>query len=137
MNSEAALFIEISRSTLDSVKADFERHSSMSVKSRIDFYKAHELPVKAILAEKGGNLSQDSNLTSLCKLIGLWPVIPPKLQDHLDEIDSFGPETSKSEEALQQNARWQNLLAIAPKFVFFIENQIICNPTVLKGIALS
>lgn len=136
MNSEAALFIEISRSTLDSIKTDFERNNSVSVKSRIDFYKAHELPVKAIIAEKGGSFGQDNKLTSLCKAIGLWPVIPPRLRSHLDEIDAFGPESYRSEESRHEE-KWENLLEIAPKFVFFIENQIIRNPTVLKGIGLS
>jgi len=137
MNSEAALFIEISRSTLESVKADFERDNSITVKSRIDFYKAHELPVRAIIAEKGGSLMQDNKLTSLCQAIGLWTVIPPKLQRHLHEIESYGPESSQPDEVIHKGDEWKNWLAVAPAFVFFIENQILRNPTVLKGIGLS
>jgi hypothetical protein len=137
MNSEAALFLEISRSTLESVKAEFERNNSMTVKSRIDFYKAHELPVKAIIVEKGGSFSHDNKLTNLCKAIGLWAVIPPKLKTYLHEIDSYAPESSQPDEAACKSDEWKNQLAIAPKFVFFIENQILSNPSVLKGIGLS
>ena len=137
MNSEAALFLEISRSTLESVKADFERTNSMTVKSRLDFYKAHELPVKAVIVEKGGSLTQDNKLTQLCKSIGLWPVIPPKLQSYLHEIDSYGLDFSQPNGFIHKNDEWRDRLAIAPKFVFFIENQILRNPTVLKGIGLS
>ena len=136
MNSEAALFIEISRSTLESVKADFERTNSMTIKSRLDFYKAHELPVKAIMVEKGGSLTQDNKLTSLCKSIGLWPVIPPKFQSYLHEIDCYGLDSSQPDELVHKSNEWRNRLAIAPKFVFFIENQILRSPTVLKGIGL-
>jgi hypothetical protein len=137
MNSEAALFIEISHSTLESVKADFERTNSMTVKSRLDFYKAHELPVKAIIVEKGGSLNQENKLTNLCKSIGLWPVIPPKLQSYLREIDSYGLDFSPPNGLIHKGDEWRDRLAVATRFVFFIENQILRNPTVLKGIGLS
>lgn len=109
----------------------------MTAKSRIDFYKAHELPVKAVIVAKGGSLTQSNKLTNLCKSIGLWPVIPPKLQEHLNEMDFYAPESSQADELPQNENVWESLLAMAPKFVFFIENQILRNPTVLKGISLS
>jgi hypothetical protein len=142
MKAEAAQWIKESRTNLESVKAKFARMNSMTPQSCRDFLLAHELAIKAVVIEKGGALPNADKLTRICELIGLWNVVPPKLRNYISEVDVCGSEALNTGKIGHQDPgsssveQWKNRLEVAPKFVFFIENQVIGNPSLLKGISV-
>jgi len=67
--------------------------------------------------------------------MGLWSQLPPDLRAHLADMAPLDPNVRsprvtayESLVSLSSNAEWQQLLTTAPRFIQYIERDVIGNP---------
>jgi hypothetical protein len=101
-------------------------------------FKSAEYAVKAVIVEHYGFLPprfETHWIINLSHRIGLWSQLPPDLRTHLADIAPLGPNVRYPIETAYEtlvssssHAEWQQLLATAPRFIQYIECDVIGNP---------
>jgi hypothetical protein len=140
MDPHASRWFHQAKTNLASLSADLSQTESVSDLSYKDFHMAHALAINGVIAAKGGSIPGQHKLVSICQSIGLWPVMPPKLQEHLIAIDCFVDPVETGGQASAASLTVDELkerLQIAPKFLFFMENHVASNPLILGGLTVS
>src|SRR5207249_11210388 len=103
-------------------------------------FMSAEYAVKAVIVEHHGFLPPSfkthHRIVNLSHLIGLWWQLPPDLRAHLADIAPLDPNVRYSRETAYEtlassssNAEWQQRLTTAPRFIEYIERDVIGNPT--------
>jgi hypothetical protein len=100
-----------------------------------------EYAVKAVIVEHYGFLpprfETHHRIINLSHLIGLWSQLPADLRAHLADIAPLDPNLHPRETSYEtlvswsSNAEWQQRLTTAPRFIQFIEREVIGNPAAL------
>jgi len=118
----------------------FHDISSMDVTGAGALFMSAEYAVKAVIVEHYGFLPPSfkthHRIVNLSHLIGLWWQLPPDLRAHLADIAPLDPNVRYSRETAYEtlvssssNAEWQQRLTTAPRFIQYIERDVIGNPT--------
>lgn len=101
-------------------------------------FRSVEYAMKAVIVEHYGFLPpafQTHRIVNLSHLIGLWWQFPPDLRAYLADMAPLDPNVQHRREtayatlvASSSNAEWQQRLATAPRFIQYIERDVIGNP---------
>ena len=99
-----------------------------------------EYAVKAVIVEHYGVLPRSfetHRIVNLSHRIGLWSQFPPDLRTYLADIAPLDPNVRYPDEteyetlvSSSSNAEWQQRLMTAPRFIQYIERDVIGNATV-------
>src|SRR5437867_10069426 len=118
----------------------------MDVTGAAALFRSAEYAVKAVIAEHYGFLPprfETHRIVNLSHQIGLWSQLPPDLRAHLADMAPLDPNVrdphatrpprgpSRAYETLvssSSNAAWQQRLTTAPRFIQYIERDVIENP---------
>jgi hypothetical protein len=94
--------------------------------------------LKAVIVEHYGFLPpsfETHRIINLSHRTGLWSLLPPDLRTYLAEIAPLDPNLRYPGETVYEtlvssssNAEWQQLLATAPRFIQYVECDVIGNP---------
>jgi hypothetical protein len=101
--------------------------------------------MKAVIVEHYGFLPprfETHRIVNLSHQIGLWSQLPPDLRAHLADLAPLDPnvlypretrprDPPRTYETLvssSSNAEWQQRLTTAPRFIQYIEHDVIGNP---------
>ena len=97
-----------------------------------------EYAVKAVIVEHYGFLPpsfETHRIVNLSHRIGLWSQFPPDLRAYLADIAPLDPSVRYPREAAYEtlvssssNGEWQHRLRTAPRFIQYIERDVIGNP---------
>jgi hypothetical protein len=98
-----------------------------------------EYAVKAVIVEHYGLLPprfETHRIVNLSHQIGLWSHLPPALRAYLADIAPLDPNVRSPRETAYEtfvssssNAEWQQRLTTAPRFIEYLERDVIGNPT--------
>jgi hypothetical protein len=118
----------------------FNDISSMDVTGAGALFMSAEYAVKAVIVEHYGFLPssfETHRIVNLSHRMGLWFQLPPDLRAHLADIAPLDPNVRYPGETAYEtlvssssNAEWQQLLATAPRFIEYIERDVIGNPAI-------
>ena len=139
MQPETARWLNESRVS-GAAQSRFNVISSMYVTGAGALFMSAEYAVKAVIVEHYGFLPPSfkthHRIVNLSHLIGLWWQLPPDLRAHLADIAPLDPNVRYSRETAYEtlvssssNAEWQQRLTTAPRFIQYIERDVIGNPT--------
>ena len=146
MQPETARWLNESRGSLGAAHSRFNDISSMDVTGAGALFMSAEYAVKAVIVEHYGFLPPSfkthHRIVNLSHLIGLWWQLPPELRAHLADIALIDPnilypsetrlrDPARTYETLvssSSNAEWHQRLATAPRFIQYIERDVIGNP---------
>jgi len=144
---ETASWLNESRGSLGAAQSRFNDVSSMDGTGAAALFMSAEYAVKAVIAEHYGFLPPSfkthHRIVNLSHLIGLWWQLPPDLRAHLAEmapldpnvlypretrLPRYPPRTYETLVSSSSKAEWQQRLATAPRFIQYIERDVIGNP---------
>ena len=138
MQPETARWLNESRGSFGAAHSRFNDISSMDVTGAAALFMSAEYAVKAVIAEHYGFLPprfETHRIVNLSHQIGLWSQLPPDLRAHLVEIAPLDPDVRDPREityetvvASSSNAEWQRRLTTAPRFIQYLERDLIGNP---------
>ena len=148
MQPETARWLNESRGSFGAAHSRFNDISSMDVTGAGALFMSAEYAVKAVIVEHYGFLPpsfETHRIVNLSHRIGLWSQFPPDLRAYLADIaplDPNGlypretrprdpPRTYETLVSSSSNAEWQQRLTTAPRFIQYIERDVIGNPTTL------
>jgi hypothetical protein len=129
-----------SRASFDAAQGRFTDISSMDVTGAGALFLSAEYAVKAVIVEHYGVLPRSfetHRIVNLSHRIGLWSQFPPDLRTYLADIAPLDPNVRYPDEteyetlvSSSSNAEWQQRLMTAPRFIQYIERDVIGNATV-------
>ncbi len=142
MQLETARWLNESRGSFGAAHSRFNDISSMDVTGAGALFLSAEYAVKAVIVEHYGFLPpafETHRIVNLSHRIGLWPQLPPDLRTHLAHMAPLDPNVrypgETSYETLvssSSNAEWQQRLMTAPRFIQYIERDVIGNPAAFR-----
>ncbi len=110
----------------------------MNVTGAGALFMSTEYAVKAVIVEHYGFLPPSfatHRIVNLSHRIGLWSQLPPDLRTHLADLALLDPNFRYPRETAYEalvswssNAEWQQRLTTAPRFIQYIERDVIGNP---------
>jgi len=143
---ETARWLNESRGSVGAAQRRFNDISSMDATGAGALFMAAEYAVKAVIVEHYGFLPprfETHRIVNLSHRIGLWSQLPPDLRAHLADIapldpnvlypretrlPRYPPRTYETLVSSSSNAEWQQRLTTAPRFIQYIERDVIGNP---------
>src|SRR3989442_4860827 len=142
---ETARWLNESRVSAGAAQSRFNDISSMDVTGAGALFMSAEYAVKAVIVEHYGFLPpsfETHRIVNLSHRIGLWSQLPPDLRAYLADLAPFDPNvrypretrlgdparTSDTLVSSSSNAEWQQRLTTAPRFIQYIEHDVIGNP---------
>ncbi len=139
MQLETASWLNESRGSFSAAHSRFNDISSMDVTGAGALFMSAEYAVKAVIVEHYGFLPPSfkthHRIVNLSHLIGLWWQLPPDLRAYLADIAPLDPNVRYPRETAYEtlvssssNAEWHQRLATAPRFIQYIERDVIGNP---------
>ena len=138
MQPETARWLNESRGSCGAAQSRFNDISSMDVTGAGALFMSAEYAMKAVIVEHYGFLPQSfetHRIINLSHRIGLWSQLPPDLRTHLAEIAPLDPSVRYPRETAYEilvssssNVEWQQRLTAAPRFIQYIERDVIGNP---------
>ena len=141
MQPETARWLNESRGSFGAAHSRFNDISSMDVTGAGALFMSAEYAVKAVIVEHYGFLPpsfETHRIVNLSHRIALWPQLPSDLRTHLADMALLDPNVRYPRETAYEtlvssssNAEWQQRLATAPRFIQYIERDVIGNPTTL------
>ena len=142
MQAETASWLNKSRGSFGAAQSRFNDISSMDVTGAGALFMSAEYAMKAVIVEHYGFLPSSfkthHRIVNLSHRIGLWPQLPPDLRTHLADMALLDPNVRYPRETAYEtlvssssNAEWQQRLTTAPRFIQYIERDVIGNPTTL------
>ena len=151
MQPETERSLNESRGSFGAAQSRFNDISSMDVTGAGALFTSAEYAVKAVIVEHYGflppSLKTHHRIVNLSHLIGLWWQLPPDLRAHLADIAPLDPnvrypretrpprgppQTYETLVSSSSNAEWQQRLTTAPRFIEYIERDVIANPAALR-----
>lgn len=103
--------------------------------------EATEKAIKAALIESHGRIPQQydhDELVATCQKTGLWDVLPPALQNFVQEVEPYSKaDAADLNVASGYTARFEKYFSVAPRFVDYIEQHVIGNNSVLKRLTVA
>jgi hypothetical protein len=127
-----------SRGSFGAARSRFNDISSMDVTGAGALFMSAEYAVKAVIVEHYGFLPpsfETHRIINLSHRIGLWSQLPPALRTHLADIAQLDPSVRYPRETAYEtlvssssNAEWQQRLTTGPRFIQYIERDVIGNP---------
>ena len=152
MQLETARWLNESRGSLGTAHSRFNDLSSMDVTGAGALFRSAEYAVKAVIVEHYGLLPpsfETHRIVNLSHRIGLWPQFPPDLRAYLADLapldphvlypretrPRYPPRTYESLVSSSSNAEWQQRLATAPRFIQYIERDVIGTPATFGKLA--
>ena len=153
MQPETARWLNESRGSFGAAQSRFNDISSMmDVTGAGALFLSAEYAVKAVIVEHYGFLPpsfETHRIVNLSHRIGLWSQFPPDLRAYLADIAPLDPnvlypretrprDPPRTYETLvssSSNAEWQQRLATAPRFIQYIERDVIGNPATFGKLA--
>ena len=137
MQPETARWLDESRGSFGTAQSQFNDTSSMDVTGAGALFMSAEYAVKAVIVEHYGFLApsfETHRIVNLSHRIGLWPQLPPALRAHLADIAQLDPNVGYPRETAYEtlvssssNAEWQQRLTTAPRFIQYLERDVIGN----------
>jgi len=141
---ETARWLNESRGSFGAAHSRFNDISSMDVTGAGALFMSAEYAVKAVIVEHYGFLPpsfETHRIVNLSHRIGLWSQFPPDLRAYLADIAPLDPnvlyphetrprDPPRTYETLvssSSNAEWHQRLATAPRFIQYIERDVIGN----------
>jgi len=142
---ETASWLNESRGSFGAAHRRFNDISSMDVMGAGALFMSAEYAVKAVIVEHYGflppSLKTHHRIVNLSHLIGLWWQLPPDLRAYLADLAPLDPnvlypretrprDPPRTYETLvssSSNAEWQQRLTTAPRFIQYIERDVIGN----------
>ena len=113
----------------------------MDVTGAAALFMSAEYALRAVIVERYGFLPprfEIHRIVNLSHRIALWPQLPSDLRTHLADMALLDPNVRYPRETAYEtlvssssNAEWQQRLATAPRFIQYIERDVIGNPTTL------
>ncbi len=141
MQPETARWLNESRGSFGAAHSRFNDISSMDVTGAGALFMSAEYAVKAVIVEHYGFLPpsfETHRIVNLSHRIALWPQLPSDLRTHLADMALLDPNVRYPRETAYEtlvssssNAEWQQRLTTAPRFIQYIERDVIGNPTTL------
>ena len=141
MQPETASWLNESRGSFGAAQSRFNDVSSMDVTGAGALFMSAEYAVKAVIVEHYGFLPpsfETHRIVNLSHRIALWPQLPSDLRTHLADMALLDPNVRYPRETAYEtlvssssNAEWQQRLTTAPRFIQYIERDVIGNPTTL------
>ena len=147
MQPETASWLNESRGSFGAADSRFNDISSMDVTGAGALFVSAEYAVKAVIVEHYGFLppffKTHHRIVNLSHLIGLWWQLPSDLRAYLADLAPLDPSVRYPRETLpprdpprtyetlvssSSNAEWQQRLTTAPRFIQYIESDVIGNP---------
>ena len=145
MQPETARWLNESRGSFGAAQGRFNDISSMDVTGAGALFMSAEYAVKAVIVEYYGFLPpsfETHRIVNLSHRIGLWSQLPPDLRTHLADIAPLDPNVLYPREtrprhpprtyetlvSSSSHADWQQRLTTAPRFIHYIERDVIGNP---------
>ena len=147
MQLETASWLNESRGSLGAAQSRFNDISSMDVTGAAALFRSAEYAMKAVIVEHYGFLPPSfethHRIVNLSHRIGLWSQLPPDLRAHLADLAPLDsnvlypretrpprdpPRTYETLVSSSSNAEWQQRLTTAPRFIQYIEHDVIGNP---------
>ena len=138
MQLETASWLNESRGSFGAAHSRFDDISSMDVTGAGALFLSAEYAVKAVIVEHYGFLPpsfETHRIVNLSHRIGLWSQLPPDLRAHLADIAPLDPNVRDPRVTVYEtlvssssNAEWQQRLTTAPRFIQYIERDVIANP---------
>src|SRR5262245_8206879 len=138
MQPETARWLNESRGTFGAAQSRFNDISSMDVTGAGALFMSAEYAMKAVIVEHYGFLPpsfETHRIVNLSHRIGLWSQLPPDLRTHLADMAPLDPSVRYPREIAYEtlvssssNAEWQQRLTTAPRFVQYIERDVIGKP---------
>jgi len=138
---ETARWLNESRGSFGAAHSRFNDISSMDVTGAGALFMSAEYAVKAVIVEHYGFLPpsfETHRIVNLSHRIALWPQLPSDLRTHLADMALLDPNVRYPRETAYEtlvssssNAEWQQRLTTAPRFIQYIERDVIGNPTTL------
>ena len=138
MQLETANWLNASRGRFGAAHSRFNDISSMDVTGAGALFLSAEYAVKAVIVEHYGFLPpsfETHRIVNLSHLIGLWWQLPADLRTHLADMAPLDPNVRYPREAAYETlvassstAEWQQRLTTAPRFIQYIERDVIGNP---------
>ena len=146
MQPETARWLNESRGSFGAAQSRFNDISSMmDVTGAGALFLSAEYAVKAVIVEHYGFLPpsfETHRIVNLSHRIGLWSQFPPDLRAYLADIAPLDPnvlypretgprDPARTYETLvssSSNAESQQRLTTAPRFIQYIERDVIGNP---------
>jgi hypothetical protein len=135
---ETASWLNESRGSFGAARSRFNDISSMDVTGAGALFMSAEYAVKAVIVEHYGFLPpsfETHRIINLSHRIGLWSQLPPALRTHLADIAQLDPSVRYPRETAYEtlvssssNAEWQQRLTTGPRFIQYIERDVIGNP---------
>ena len=105
---------------------------------------AVEKAIKAALIENHGSIPQQHDhkkLVPICQSTGVWDVLPPALQNLVQEIDSYQTtietDTTGSKATAAPPEKLQRYFAIAHRLIDYMEYHVIGNDSVLRRLRVA
>jgi len=150
---ETASWLNESRGSFGAAHSRFNDLSSMDVTGAGALFLSAEYAVKAVIVEHYGVLPPSfethHRIVNLSHRIGLWWQLPPDLRAYLADIapldpsvryphetrPRYPPRTYETLVSSSSNAEWQQRLATAPRFIQYIERDVIGNLTAFGKLA--
>jgi hypothetical protein len=127
-----------SRGSFGAADSRFHDISSMDVAGAGALFMSAEYAVKAVIVEHYGFLTpsfETHRIVNLSHRIGLWSQLPPDLRAYLADMAPLDPSVRYPREPAYEtlvssssNAAWQQRLVTAPRFIQYIESDVIGNP---------
>ncbi len=146
MQPETAKWLNESRGSFGTAQSQFNDMSSMDVTGAGALFMSAEYAVKAVIVAHYGFLPphfKSHRIVNLSHQIGLWSQLPPDLRAHLADMALLNPNVRDPREtrptrgaprayetlvSSSSNAEWQQRLTTAPRFIQYIERDVIGNP---------
>ena len=138
MQPETARWLDESRGSFGTAQSQFNDTSSMDVTGAGALFMSAEYAVKAVIVEHYSFLPphfKSHRIVNLSHQIGLWSQLPPDLRSHLADMALLDPNVRDPREtsyetvvASSSNAEWQQRLTTAPRFIEYLERDVIGNP---------
>ena len=142
---ETARWLNESRGSFGAADSRFNDISSMDVTGAGALFMSVEYAVKAVIVEHYGFLPpsfETHRIVNLSHRIGLWTQLPPDLRAYLADLAPLDPDVLYPREtrprdpprtyetlvSSSSNAEWQQRLRTAPRFIQYIERDVIGNP---------
>ena len=144
MQPETARWLNESRGSFGAAQRRFNDISSMDVTGAGALFLSAEYAVKAVIASTTVSYPRPLRPTgsSTSRIgSGLWPQFPPDLRAYLADIAPLDPNvlypretrprdpprTYETSVSSSSNAEWQQRLTTAPRFIQYIERDVIGN----------
>ena len=145
MQPETARWLNESRGSFGAAHSRFNDISSMDVTGAGALFMSAEYAVKAVIVEHYGFLPpsfETHRIVNLSHRIALWPQLPSDLRTHLADMALLDPNVRYPRETAYEtlvssssNAEWQQRLTTAPRFIQYIERDVIGNPATFGKLA--